>query len=96
MNPRTYLFVPGNRPERFAKALASGADAIVLDLEDAVAPAAKDEAREAISPHHRATASRASCFDAGATASSRSRTIASAPLASALAKRSGRLPGPNR
>lgn len=46
--PRTYLFVPGNRPERFAKALASGADAIVLDLEDAVAPAAKGEAREAI------------------------------------------------
>ena len=26
MDPRTYLFVPGNRPERFAKALASGAD----------------------------------------------------------------------
>jgi citrate lyase subunit beta/citryl-CoA lyase len=45
---RTYLFVPGNRPERFAKALASGADAIVLDLEDAVAPAAKGEARDAI------------------------------------------------
>ena len=37
MDPRTYLFVPGNRPERFAKALASGADAVVLDLEDAVA-----------------------------------------------------------
>ena len=30
--PRTYLFVPGNRPERFAKALASGSDAVVLDL----------------------------------------------------------------
>ncbi|HEU5296710.1 MAG TPA: CoA ester lyase [Burkholderiaceae bacterium] len=48
MDPRTYLFVPGNRPERFAKALASGADAVVLDLEDAVAPAAKVEARDAI------------------------------------------------
>jgi citrate lyase subunit beta/citryl-CoA lyase len=46
--PRTYLFVPGNRPERFAKAFASGADAIVLDLEDAVAPVAKNEAREAV------------------------------------------------
>ena len=45
MLPRTYLFVPGNRPERFDKALASGADAIVLDLEDAVAPAAKADAR---------------------------------------------------
>jgi citrate lyase subunit beta / citryl-CoA lyase len=48
MIPRTYLFVPGNRPERFAKALASGADAVVLDLEDAVAPADKDAARAAV------------------------------------------------
>ena len=45
---RSYLFVPGNRPERFAKALASGADAVVLDLEDAVAPADKAAARSAI------------------------------------------------
>lgn len=43
--PLTYLFVPGNRPERFDKALASGADVVVLDLEDAVAPDAKDAAR---------------------------------------------------
>lgn len=48
MGARTYLFVPGNRPERFAKALARGADAVVLDLEDAVAPQAKAEARDAI------------------------------------------------
>ena len=46
--PRTYLFVPGTRPERFAKALASGADCIVLDLEDAVAPEDKALARDAI------------------------------------------------
>ena len=46
--PRSYLFVPGDRPERFAKALASGADAVVLDLEDAVLPDAKAAAREAI------------------------------------------------
>jgi len=45
---RTYLFVPGNRPDRFGKALASGADAVVLDLEDAVAADAKDDAREAV------------------------------------------------
>ena len=45
---RTYLFVPGNRPERFAKALASAADAVVLDLEDAVALDAKAQARAAI------------------------------------------------
>jgi citrate lyase subunit beta/citryl-CoA lyase len=49
--PRTYLFVPGDRPERFAKALASGADAVVIDLEDAVAPAAKLAAREALLKH---------------------------------------------
>jgi len=48
MGARTYLFVPGNRPERFAKALASGADRVVLDLEDAVADEAKGPARDAI------------------------------------------------
>ena len=48
MDPRTYLFVPGNRPERFAKALGSGADAVVLDLEDAVALPDKAQARDAI------------------------------------------------
>ena len=45
---RTYLFVPGNRPERFAKAFAAGADAIILDLEDAVPPALKHAARESV------------------------------------------------
>jgi len=42
---RSYLYVPGDRPDRIEKALASGADAVVVDLEDAVAVAAKDEAR---------------------------------------------------
>ncbi len=46
--PLTYLFVPGNRPERFAKAQASGADRIIIDLEDAVAPIDKAQARQAI------------------------------------------------
>ena len=46
--PRTYLFVPGTRPERFGKALASGADCVVLDLEDAVAADDKQQARDAI------------------------------------------------
>ncbi|WP_246074511.1 HpcH/HpaI aldolase/citrate lyase family protein [Nonomuraea terrae] len=44
--PVTWLYVPGDRPERFAKAVASGADVVILDLEDAVAPAKKDEARD--------------------------------------------------
>lgn len=45
---RTYLFVPGNRPERIAKALAAGADAVIVDLEDAVPPAEKNAARAAV------------------------------------------------
>lgn len=45
---RSYLFVPGNRPERFGKAVASGAGAVILDLEDAVPPEAKAAAREAV------------------------------------------------
>ncbi len=42
---RSYLFVPGTRPERFEKAIASGAHAVVIDLEDAVAPTDKNRAR---------------------------------------------------
>lgn len=45
---RAYLFVPADRPERFAKARASGADAVIVDLEDAVAPEAKASARDAL------------------------------------------------
>jgi citrate lyase subunit beta/citryl-CoA lyase len=45
---RSLLFVPGDRPDRMAKALLSGADALILDLEDAVTPAAKPKAREAV------------------------------------------------
>ena len=41
----TWLFVPGNRPDRFKPAADSGADAIIIDLEDAVAPADKPAAR---------------------------------------------------
>ncbi len=44
--PLTWLYVPGDRPERFAKALASQADVVIVDLEDAVAPGHKDAARE--------------------------------------------------
>ncbi|PRY85067.1 HpcH/HpaI aldolase/citrate lyase family protein [Donghicola tyrosinivorans] len=46
---RTALFVPATRPDRFAKAAASGADAIILDLEDAVLPDDKDAARANLS-----------------------------------------------
>lgn len=53
---RSLLFVPGSRPERFDKALAAGASAVIIDLEDAVAPPDKDAARAALrawlQPHH--------------------------------------------
>lgn len=42
--PRSYLFVPGDAPEKMAKALAGAADAVILDLEDSVAPERKDAA----------------------------------------------------
>jgi citrate lyase subunit beta / citryl-CoA lyase len=45
---RSYLFVPANRPERIAKALASGTHAVIVDLEDAVPPGEKMAAREAL------------------------------------------------
>ncbi len=45
---RTWLFVPGDRPERFAKAAAAGADEVICDLEDAVGDDAKPAARDAV------------------------------------------------
>ena len=48
MRLRSLLFVPGDRPDRMAKAMGSGADALILDLEDAVAPDAKPRARDAV------------------------------------------------
>jgi citrate lyase subunit beta/citryl-CoA lyase len=45
---RSFLFVPGSHPDRFSKALGSGADAVIVDLEDAVATDAKAEARRAV------------------------------------------------
>lgn len=46
--PITGLYVPGDRPDRFEKALATGADLVILDLEDAVAPSAKAAALDAV------------------------------------------------
>ena len=54
--PRSYLFVPANRPEMFDKACRAGADAVIVDLEDAVPFAGKAAARDALagwlSPEH--------------------------------------------
>jgi citrate lyase subunit beta/citryl-CoA lyase len=46
--PRSFLFVPADRPERYAKAFACRPDAVIIDLEDAVAVPAKGAAREAL------------------------------------------------
>ena len=43
---RSWLFVPATRPERFIKAMNSGADAVILDLEDAVGMVEKSQARQ--------------------------------------------------
>lgn len=48
MSARSCLFVPAHRADRLPKALASGADAVIVDLEDAVAPGDKDGARAAL------------------------------------------------
>jgi citrate lyase subunit beta/citryl-CoA lyase len=48
LDPSLLLFVPGDRPERFGKALTSGATGAILDLEDAVSPDRKEFAREQV------------------------------------------------
>lgn len=48
MYPRSYLFVPGNRPERFNKACVAGADVVIIDLEDSVPAAEKNAARASL------------------------------------------------
>ena len=48
---RSWLFTPGTRPERFAKAAEVGADVLIIDLEDAVSPADKPKARQIALDH---------------------------------------------
>ena len=47
---RSFLFVPAHRPERYQKALSSGADAVIIDLEDALPIAEKDAGRALLLP----------------------------------------------
>jgi citrate lyase subunit beta/citryl-CoA lyase len=47
--PLTWLYVPADRPDRVEKAIASRAHAVIVDLEDGVAPAAKEQARANLS-----------------------------------------------
>ncbi|WP_433496481.1 HpcH/HpaI aldolase/citrate lyase family protein [Sphaerimonospora sp. CA-214678] len=48
MTARSYLYVPGDAPDKLGKALGRGADALIVDIEDAVPPAGKDAARAAV------------------------------------------------
>jgi hypothetical protein len=48
VSARSYLYVPGDQAGKLQRALVSGADAIIADLEDAVAPSAKANARRTV------------------------------------------------
>lgn len=94
MRLRSLLFVPGDRPERFAKAAASGADAIILDLEDSVALANKASARTAIADYlsgDRAvfTLVRVNPLDGDMTAADIAALVGAAPDAIMLPKAEG-------
>ncbi|QNO26893.1 CoA ester lyase [Sphingopyxis sp. OPL5] len=94
MRLRSLLFVPGDRPERFAKAAASGADAIILDLEDSVSLANKDVARHAIADYLAGTREvitlvRVNPLDGHLTAADVAAIIAARPDAIMLPKAEG-------
>ena len=64
LDPSLLLFVPADRPDRFGKALASGATGAILDLEDAVAPGPQRRTRaiRCARSSTRTTTSNASAF----------------------------------
>lgn len=73
--PRSWLFVPGDSPRKMRRAAASGADALILDLEDSVAPEARPAARAAVAaflsegaPRGPAVWVRVNALDTGITA----------------------------
>ncbi len=84
MRLRSLLFVPADRPDRFAKAAESGADAIIIDLEDSVSPANKPKGREAVSEFLRSPGDatviiRVNPLDSGETAGDLEAILASPP-----------------
>lgn len=95
MGLRSLLFVPGDRPERFAKAAASGADAIILDLEDSVSLDNKPKARRAAVEWLFVRDSSALCFvrinpqDSGLTRADLEAVLACRPDAIILPKAEG-------
>ena len=95
MKLRSLLFVPGDRPDRMEKALGSGADALILDLEDAVAPSAKDAARAAITDFLGSTGREVALFvrvnplDGGLTDADLDAVVAARPSGYVLPKAEG-------
>jgi citrate lyase subunit beta/citryl-CoA lyase len=94
MRLRSLLFVPADRPERFAKAVATGVDAIILDLEDSVSAANKAAARAAIAaflgePRSCAVLVRVNPLDSGMTADDLAAVLPGAPDGIMLPKAEG-------
>lgn len=92
---RSLLFVPGDSPKKIEKALASGADVLLLDLEDSVAPSAKDEARTLVASILKSTPRdpktpklyvRINALDSGFADADLDRIIANAPTGILLPK----------
>lgn len=91
---RSLLFVPADRPERFGKAAASGADAIILDLEDSVSLANKPAGREAVAaflagPRTCQVFVRANALDSGMTADDLAAVLPGKPDAIVFPKAEG-------
>lgn len=94
MKLRSLLFVPADRPERFAKAAASGADALILDLEDSVAPEKKGVGRAAVAEWLAAkpavtTFVRVNPFDSGLTGEDVAAVLGAGPDGLVLPKAEG-------
>lgn len=96
MSAASLLFVPASRPERYLKAQASGASALILDLEDSVAPAAKDEARRnlaamlAAQPAHQQVWVRVNPADSGLLLQDLAAVVPGRPFGIVLPKCCGR------
>lgn len=94
MKLRSLLFVPADRPDRFAKAAASGADALILDLEDSVTPERKAQGREAVAdwlaqPRALPAFVRVNPLDSGLTQSDLEAVLAGRPDGLVLPKAEG-------
>ncbi|WP_165191496.1 HpcH/HpaI aldolase/citrate lyase family protein [Caulobacter soli] len=87
MTPRSWLFVPGDSPAKMAKALSSEADALILDLEDSVAPPAKIDARDQVAGFLRSQGARAAGPQLWVRINPLKTGLAEGDLASILAER---------